>query len=329
MNKYPAASINSSANTAIFDRVPIRTYSTPLTVPVRNFKFAEKWFIVDGSINFADTKDRTATTGDVITFPKNSIINEVKFSQNCRVKQYIDDKDERDRLSGNIRVNWLIIRTILEVMGNYDDFIAFPTNTQWLFDCAEEGNLYEFTSPDADITNRAWNIVDDIIKGFVEKSGIKDTVWYGERRLQTGLKYDKTGWAGEDSIDKVDFLAYTAEECKEAYKWLCNNPLDLIKTEYSEKMHSLKNLIVFIIRKMAKEEEELFDTFMPMINAIHQPRNTDKLMNRAGLPPYVRYGRELERVIKQLNWSTSIGYENMEMAKKVFKTQILLHDRYQ
>jgi len=233
------------------------------------------------------------------------------FGGETFIKQYIDDEEERNKISTNIKINYLIIKTILDLSGLYKDFISVPydSKTNWLFESAAEGNLYAYTDE--------WEIIDMVIQNFVDRTGISENVWYGKRRLKTGLKYNQPDWDSSLSIDNIDDISSgTEQQQKEQYTLIKNDPLDLIsQTELQidvskRSLYTLESLLTFVARNIKEEEKDLLKNVFPSDIELHQPKNSGGNLTNKGKLRYLLYGNELATVIKHLFWTTSVGFEN-------------------
>lgn len=308
----PISIEKKAVNISEFDKLPKRLYSTDTPPLKRKFDIAEKWYIADGEVSFTDdltSQSFIARTGDVIILPQNSAFAKMQFTQPTYIKQYIDDVGERNRIGSNIKVNYLIIQTILEIIDQFEDFTSVPYETDWLFEIAKEGNLYKLTDD--------WHIVDMVIQNFVDRTGISENVWYGKRRLKTGLRYNKPDWDSSLSIDFIDDLTSGTERQQvESYNLIVNDPLDLKSQDEvkdsikSYSLYTLENLLIFVARVIKEEEKDLVNNVFPADIVLRQPRNSGEHLNKKGMPPYILYGNELVTIIKHLFWVNSVGLEN-------------------
>lgn len=307
----PISILTKVANVSEFDKVPRRLYSEDAPPLKRVFDIAEKWLIVDGEVSFKDeltSKSLTGKTGDVLVLPENSAFSNMRFTQPTYVKQYIDNANERTRISTNIRINYLIIQTILEICNQFEDFISVPfDNLDLLFKSAKEGSLYEYA------VDYDWHTIDEIIQNFVGRTEINENVWYGKTRLKTGLKYDKSGWDNSLSIDFIDDIANgTEKQQTEAYNLMKTDPLDLKSQGIivsKESLYTLENLLIFVARAIKEEEQGLLNNTFPSDIKLRQPRNSNDFL-QAGMPPKLLYGNTLATVIKHLFWANSVGFHN-------------------
>lgn len=308
----PISVLTNAANVNVFDKVPRRLYSEDAPPLKRVFDIAEKWYIEEGEVSLIDeltSKSLTGKTGDVLVLPENSAFSNMRFNQPTYVKQYVDDEDERTRISTNIRINYLIIQTILEIINQFEDFTSVPNQTDWLFECAKEGDLYKFTDD--------WHIVDMVLQNFVERTDISENVWYGKKRLNTGFRYNKPDWDSSLSIDFIEDLSTgTNKQLIEAYNVIKNDPLDLSSQEEirstvnKESLYTLENLLIFVARAIKEEELGLLNKTFPTDIVLRQPRNSGDYLNKNGMPPFVLYGSALATVIKHLFWANSVGFNN-------------------
>lgn len=303
--------LTKAANVSEFDKVPRRLYSEDAPPLKRKFDIAEMWYIVEGELSFIEDSTKqtmTASAGDVILLPAKSIVTNMRFTQPTYIKQYIDDKDERTRISTNIRINYLIIQTILEIINQFDDFtsVPFDSKTDWIFECAKEGNLYKLTDD--------WHIVDLVIQNFSERTDISENVWYGKKRLNTGFRYNKPDWDSSLSIDFIeDISTGTDKQLIEAYNVINNDPLDLKSQGIivsKDSLYTLENLLIFVARAIKEEELGLLNKTFPTDIVLRQPRNSGEYLNKNGMPPFVLYGSALATVIKHLFWANSVGFHN-------------------
>lgn len=307
----PISMLTNAANVSEFDKAPRRLYSEDAPPLKRVFDIAEKWYIEEGEVSLVDeltSKSLTGKTGDVLVLPENSAFSNMRFTQPTYVKQYIDNANERTRISTNIRINYLIIQTILDSIDQFEDFTSVPNQTDWLFECAKEGNLYKFTDD--------WHIVDMVIQNFVERTDISENVWYGKKRLKTGFRYNKPNWDNTLSIDFIEDLATgTDNQLIESYNLIKNDPLDLASQEEicdtvnKISLYTLENLLIFVARAIKKEEMGLLKNTFPSDIKLRQPRNSNDFL-QAGMPPKLLYGNALATVIKHLFWANSVGFNN-------------------
>lgn len=303
--------LKSSDNQQEFEGAPMRFYfhNSP---PLKNvIDIAEKWLVVNGEVTFVDDlsrEKRVAKKDDIIILPKNSQFSEMKFDNNFCAKQFIDNTKERDRHITNIKINYLIIQTIFEIIGEYDDFTSVPVPIDWIFEAAKNGDLFNNQN-----AKNCYNIVEDVINNLIGRTGIQKAVWFGERRLKTGLKYTNPNLAKEKQYTTKNIDEYEVELANDTtglYEDIILDPLGIENTNlYDENIHNLFSLFIFGARKI-KKEEEIFVNVFPANIRLRQPRNSGKSLNNKGMPPYVRYGTELSAVIRRLFWSTSVGYEN-------------------
>lgn len=296
-----------------FDDLPKRIYSHDMPYMKQGFKVPEKWYIESGNISFTDectNNTMTAKMGNIIVLPKDSKFSKAHFSEDTTVQKYIDDADERNRISTNIKINYLIIKTILEVSSLYDDFVSVPyKGLNFFFEGTEEGNLYKYTNN--------WQTIDTVIQNFADRTGISENVWYGEKRLRTGLRFNKPDWDSSLSIDFIDNISDgTKQRQREQFNLIKNDPLDLISQDElkveKQSLYTLNNLITFVARDIKEQEKDLLKNVFPSNITLPQPRDSSTYVNKKGLPPYLLYGNELATVIKHLFWSTSVGFDNRE-----------------
>jgi hypothetical protein len=296
-----------------FNKAPSRAYDNGGPPLAREFKFAEQWYVESGKAEFIDKSNgrkMTATTGEIIKLPKNSAFFGMRYSVDFKVKQYLDDKTEREKRSTNIKINYLIIQTILEITDLFEDFTSpVPHDTGWLFKCARQGDLYQYID--------SWKMVDDVIQNLVERTGILENVWYGKRRIKTGLKFEQPNWDKTNSIDYIDLYDPNIKNEDSLYKDIMEDPLDLRtyfdfkedkNFDYVELVHTLKQIFIFIARNIKEEEKDIFSNIFPSDIKLSQPRNSGKYLDSRGMPRYIIYGSELAEAMRRLFWSTSIGY---------------------
>jgi len=227
------------------------------------------------------------------------------------VKLLIDDAAERRRRSFNIRVNWLIIKTILDIYKTFDRLvISSEDNTSFLFDFAAEGDLYNFDSDDSSIIDRKYNYIDEIIQSYRHATHLTDAAWYGKIRLLTGFKYTEDDWVDEKSIDYLEVEQLSDEEQDQLYKDIIADPLNMQEQEYVGgdipyeilTLESLTRLCIADVFNNKQKNSEFMVT-IPEFVRVYKTKERAEFFNNKGMLKYFRYGRKFETLIRNLSWT--------------------------
>lgn len=148
------------------------------------YKHGETWFIVKGCIDLrgiaGDEKYRVNENA-IIKFDE-GVKARIYFHEGTAVKQIYTDINYRNRVGTNIKINYIILKTILKLLKKYEWF----TGSEGLiaaavFEGAEYGDLYK--------NYNTCNEVDNQIIKASEQLDISKAVLFGEQRILLGLKH--------------------------------------------------------------------------------------------------------------------------------------------
>lgn len=296
----------------------------------RNFEFSELWFIRKGSLKIQDDIKGDIyelSAGDLIIFPAGSktkiVIKEDSLIKQCffdlSIKQKGESKvyiaqQEQERRKVNIIINYMIIETILRLTGQYRDFTDVPNKTDLIFKRAKTGDLYG--------KDKEANFVDECVDNFADRTDIAKAVWTGERRLKTGLRYQREGIDELDAshIDMIDLNEpgiCSIESSKnldyDLYNAIKRNPLGLPMEKVNgipfddiireNTVYSLNGLITMLILSILKNHGRIGEIYIKN-TGLRIRKEWKPYITKKQLPKYVRYGHELKTIVEKLLFVT-------------------------
>lgn len=309
--KKPVELINQAQDIERFTSILPRKYMDLETH--RTFHTEEHWLTEDGSATVTDelTKETyLLVPGDLLICPAGSRLSRVA-SEEWIVKQYVSESDKQAiNTRINVQVNWLIIQTLLKLLGKYDDFVEVPNETDILFTRAQQGDLY--------ILDDYANYVDQCIDNFVDRTGISKDIWTGKARLRTGFKYtgelaDKAKEDTEGNADTyyhIDYIdsktilnsydnAVSDRMDTDLYREVRTNPIGLPDTKCFDNMRAsnlftLRSLLLTISAHCIPDIDFIPSLTVPEYK-LWQPYLTEEKM-----PRDIEYSARLETIINKL-----------------------------